>query len=160
MTTAVTSRGPGIAIPPPLFYLAGLALGWALDTQLPFMIDDDGPGRVQIALAATLLAIGGGLMYWGIGTMAHAHTAIMPNQRARALVTSGPYRFTRNPMYLGLAIAYVGGALLTNTAWPLVLLPAVLVIVRAFVIAREERYLRAEFGPEYDRFCGRVRRWL
>ena len=76
------------------------------------------------------------------------------------MVVRGPYRFTRNPMYLGLVCITAGLALLTNALWPLILLPIVIVIVRRAVIDREEHYLTAKFGEEYLRYKARVRRWL
>ena len=74
------------------------------------------------------------------------------------MAVGGPYRFTRNPMYLGLVFILAGLVLLANALWPLILLPVV--IVRRAVIDREERYLTAKFGEEYLRYLARVRRWL
>ena len=71
-----------------------------------------------------------------------------------------PYRFTRNPMYLGLVFVTAGLALLANALWPLILLPVVIVILRRAVIDREERYLTAKFGEEYLQYKARVRRWF
>jgi len=85
---------------------------------------------------------------------------VIPMSPARAIVVTGPYRFTRNPMYVGLTVAYVGIALLVNMAWPLLTLPAVLIALRLFVIAREERHLRQAFPEAYAAYCARVRRWL
>jgi protein-S-isoprenylcysteine O-methyltransferase Ste14 len=75
-------------------------------------------------------------------------------------VDRGPYRFTRNPMYLAMAVAYAGIAMLLNSVWALGMLPAVVAVVDRFVIPREERYLRAKFGETYVRYCSRVRRWI
>jgi protein-S-isoprenylcysteine O-methyltransferase Ste14 len=99
-------------------------------------------------------------MYTGIATFARARTAIYPNQPARALVTTGPYRFSRNPMYLGLTAAYFGLALVLNWAWPLVLLPVVLGALSALVIDREERHLASSFGTAYTEYRRHVRRWF
>ena len=79
---------------------------------------------------------------------------------ARTIVTSGPYRYTRNPMYIGLTLGYIGFAIALNMAWPLVTLPLVLIALRVFVIAREERHLRDAFPDEYLAYCDRVRRWI
>jgi len=75
-------------------------------------------------------------------------------------VVQGPYRFTRNPMYVGLAALYAGVTLLVNSLWPLLLLPVVLVVIRWRVIAREEAYLERKFGDVYRTYTTRVRRWL
>jgi protein-S-isoprenylcysteine O-methyltransferase Ste14 len=77
-----------------------------------------------------------------------------------ALVTSGPYRFTRNPMYLGMAFLYVGFAFAFGVIWALAFLPAVIVVVDRFVIAREEPYLERNFGQAYRDYKARVRRWV
>jgi protein-S-isoprenylcysteine O-methyltransferase Ste14 len=153
-------RGPGVSFPPPLLFVAGLALSWWLEGQLTFAIDGAGAGRVQLGLGVALIASGLGLMLWGITTFTRARTAVYPNSPARQLVTSGPYRFTRNPMYLGLTAAYFGLALAVNSAWPLVLLPLVLGLLTTLVIEREERYLAGAFEQAYDGYRQRVRRWF
>jgi protein-S-isoprenylcysteine O-methyltransferase Ste14 len=76
------------------------------------------------------------------------------------LVTSGPYRFSRNPMYVGLSALYLGLALLFNVAWPLALFPVVVMALFRLVIRREERYLAEAFGETYALYAQRVRRWL
>lgn len=73
---------------------------------------------------------------------------------------SGPYRFTRNPMYLSMTMIYLGITLLTNMLWPLLLLPFVIVVLQAAVIRREEKYLKEAFGEAYEAYCNRVRRWF
>ena len=145
---------------PPLLFIAGFLLGWWLDTRLEFLIHGIGAGPIQVGLGFGLAGIGFLLMLWGITTFGRARTAVMPMSPARAIVVTGPYRFTRNPMYIGLTIAYVGIALLVNMAWPLVTLPAVMIALRLFVIAREERHLRQAFPEAYAAYCARVRRWL
>ena len=77
-----------------------------------------------------------------------------------AIVVHGPYRFTRNPMYVSLVGLYAGVTLFVNSAWPLILLPAVVLLVQRQVIAREEAYLEAKFGEEYRAYKARVRRWI
>jgi protein-S-isoprenylcysteine O-methyltransferase Ste14 len=77
-----------------------------------------------------------------------------------ALVVDGPFRFTRNPLYLSLTLLYSGTALLLNLLWVVLLLPIALVIMQFGVISREERYLEKKFGQEYLRYKTRVRRWI
>ncbi|HEX6629907.1 MAG TPA: isoprenylcysteine carboxylmethyltransferase family protein, partial [Gemmatimonadaceae bacterium] len=84
----------------------------------------------------------------------------IPNRPATRLATGGPYRLTRNPMYVSLAALYLGVALFANSWWPVALLPLVLLVVDRAVIAREERYLAAAFPDEYAAYRARVRRWL
>ncbi|MBV8230410.1 MAG: isoprenylcysteine carboxylmethyltransferase family protein [Planctomycetaceae bacterium] len=95
---------------------------------------------------------------WAVATFRRLGTTPNPAGPTTALAVGGPYRFTRNPMYLGLVFLMAGLEFLANALWPLVLLPVV--IVRRAVIDREERYLTAEFGEEYLRYKARVRRWL
>ncbi|MDP9241515.1 MAG: isoprenylcysteine carboxylmethyltransferase family protein, partial [Actinomycetota bacterium] len=87
-------------------------------------------------------------------------TTIVPHRPVARLLTGGPYGLTRNPMYTGLAMAYLGGALLAGTWLPLVFLPLALLCVRRLVIDPEERYLRGRFGADYAAYQARVRRWL
>jgi protein-S-isoprenylcysteine O-methyltransferase Ste14 len=89
-----------------------------------------------------------------------AGTSAKPWRPATALVLTGPYRFTRNPMYLGFTLLYLGITLWVNSVWPLLILPVVVVVMDRGVIAREEAYLEARFGEEHRRYKARVRRWV
>jgi protein-S-isoprenylcysteine O-methyltransferase Ste14 len=106
------------------------------------------------------LVLGAVLAGWGMITFRRAKTAIIPHHSASQLVTHGPYKFTRNPMYTGLTIAYLGGSDLIDSAWPIIVLPVVLLILIKTVILREEMYLRDAFGAEYTGYAASVRRWL
>ncbi|MBV8078354.1 MAG: isoprenylcysteine carboxylmethyltransferase family protein [Planctomycetaceae bacterium] len=159
MSSAPEDRS-GVRIFPPLIYLGGLFLGFLLHWRLPLPIVPAvlvGPLRL---LGAFCLVAGLALDIWAVATFRRAGTTPHPAGPATALVVGGPYRFTRNPMYLGLVCITAGLALLTNALWPLILLPIVIVIVRRAVIDREEHYLTAKFGEEYLRYKARVRRWL
>lgn len=159
MSVHVPLSNPGVVIPPPLFFLAGIVAGWLLDkyiVQLPLPRMNSG----VFALAVVVLTIGALLVAWGMVTFRRAGTAIHPRHSASRLVVSGPYRFTRNPMYTGLSIVYIAVSAMMGTAWPLILLPLILFIVFRFVIQREERYLEDAFGSEYTEWCARVGRWL
>jgi protein-S-isoprenylcysteine O-methyltransferase Ste14 len=79
---------------------------------------------------------------------------------ATALVTGGLNRFSRNPIYISLSLIYAGIALLANSAWALVLLVPLLIVMHYGVIVREERYLEMKFGEDYRRYKAAVRRWL
>ena len=99
-------------------------------------------------------------MLWAIATFWRHRTSAIPHRPASCLVCVGPYARSRNPMYLGLSIAYIGLALLTGILWPVVLLPLVLTILVLLVVRREERYLADAFGTEYAAYRARVRRWM
>jgi protein-S-isoprenylcysteine O-methyltransferase Ste14 len=147
----------GVIAPPPLIYLAGLAIGLVLDAVLP---DADLPGIVRYGLGGLALLVGLGLMGSFVRAFAHASTDVRPDRPTTAIVTGGPYRFTRNPGYLGMALVFTGIALLANAPWALLLLLPTMAVIDRGVIAREERYLEAKFGPEYTGYKARVRRWV
>ena len=149
----------GVRFPPPFIYVGGFLVGWLLQRWRPLPMTD-GPSPIRVAIGVLCAIVFVGLSLGGIATFRRARTTIVPNRPASSLVSHGPYRFTRNPMYTGLAALYLGAALLGNMWWPVVVLPFVLVIVDRFVIAREESYLRDAFPAEYPAYCARVRRWL
>lgn len=153
-------KNPGVRFPPPLVYVLPFLASFLLNDRVEFLIVGTGAGAAQVTVGTAMLAAGFMLMAWGLITFIKLRTAILPFHAARTLVIKPPYTFTRNPMYLGLLVAYLGGALATNWAWPLVFLPVVVLIMNGFVIAREERYLAGEFGADYDAYRRRVRRWI
>ena len=152
---------PGVRFPPPFLFVAGFLGGLALERwvwRIPLAFGDS---RTLLVLAGWLGVILGLLLVaWSMLVFLQFRTAIIPIRPASLLVASGPYRFSRNPMYVGLSALYVGLALLFNLAWPLVLLPVVLILLDRLVIRREERYLADAFGDEYAIYRQRVRRWL
>ncbi len=147
----------GVVVPPPIVYALGFGLGYALDRLRPAHVGMRG-GR--LLLGWILAGAGVALAASAIALFRRASTSPVPNQPTTALVAQGPYRFTRNPMYVGLAALYAGVALLANSWWPLVVLPVVLMVIRWRVIAREEAYLERKFGDAYRAYTTRVRRWL
>jgi len=156
----VSARGPNVRVPPPLVYVAGFVATWLLNQRMEFLIDSQGARPPQVAAGTVILGAGLIVMLWGLVTFWRARAAVIPIRAARQLVTWGPYRFTRNPMYVGLTFAYFGLALVVNWAWPIVFLPVVLVVMSTAVIGREERYLHTAFPEAYGQYCQRARRWL
>lgn len=132
-------------------------MGLLLQARLPLT---SWPQSLGILLALPCLALGGVLCGWAIVLFRQFHTSFVPVVPSAALVTRGPYRFTRNPMYVGLASLYAGIALWFQLSWSLLLLPVVLMSVYHLVIVREERYLERRFGAAYGRYKAEVRRWL
>lgn len=139
--------------------MAGLAAAWWLHRQYPLPLISGSDG-LRLLGGWFILLQGFVLLITGLATLFLNRTAIYPNQPASTIVQSGPYRFTRNPMYLALSISYVGLALLSNMLWALVLLPVVILVLQVTVIRREERYLQEAFGRTYTDYCRRVRRWF
>lgn len=165
MTTEVISgarrrpHGPYPALRPTLVFAGGFALALGIHQWMPLPIAKDG-GFILSTLGALLMAGGLLLFVWALVLFSRARTGIMFHSPARRLMMRGPYSWSRNPQYVSFAAIYIGGAFVMNTAWPLAVLPIVLVAVNIGVIAAEERYLRTTFGPAYDEYCRQVRRWL
>jgi protein-S-isoprenylcysteine O-methyltransferase Ste14 len=154
--------GPNVRFPPPTLFVAGFLLGMLLDASLgPISWLGAGvwPLWVQV-VGAILAALGFVLSAWGAITFRRADTPVIPKHDATRLVTHGPYRFTRNPMYVGLTLGYIGIALVMGVTWPLILLPMVLWALYDLVIRKEERYLADAFGEDYRTYRARVRRWI
>jgi protein-S-isoprenylcysteine O-methyltransferase Ste14 len=147
----------GVIAPPPLIFLAGLAVGFGLQALLP---DTSLPGAVRWVLGGVLLIAGFALLFSFERAFHRKATAANPWRPTTAIATDGPYRFTRNPAYVGMALVYTGIALLAGALWVLLPLPLVLLIIDRGVIAREERYLERKFGQEYLDYKRSVRRWV
>jgi protein-S-isoprenylcysteine O-methyltransferase Ste14 len=148
---------PGVVAPPPLVYLTGLAAGFGLEALLP---SASLPGALRWPLGGALLLGGLALARSFVAAFHRADTAVHPGRPTTAIVTSGPYRLTRNPGYLGMTLVYAGIAVLSGALWPFATLVPTLILVDRGVIAREERYLERKFGAEYLRYKAKVRRWL
>lgn len=159
MTQPAVLQSPGVRLPPPLLFVGGLVVGWLLGRfvrALPMAAD----GRGLDAAGTVFVVLGVGLAAWGMITFRRARTAIVPMHPASRIVDTGPYRFTRNPMYTGLTLVYVGVSLYMNSVWPLLALPIVLALLIRLVVRREEAYLRSAFPDEYVAYQARVRRWV
>ena len=155
--TRANPDNAGVIAPPPLIFGIPLAIALYENQSKPFAILDPRYGRIA---GIALSAVGVLLMTAAMIQFLRAHTAIVPNRTTTALVESWPYSMSRNPIYLGLALVYVGVSLYFDTLWPFLLLPLVLIVMQRGVIDREERYLEGKFGGEYIEYKMRVRRWL
>ena len=146
-----------VAIPAPVFYAVTFGAGIALDGATRWRLE--GPLALRFAGWALL---GIGLLIGPGSAIAFAvkGTALNPVGEPTQLVTSGAYRLSRNPMYLGLALAYVGLALVLGRIGPRLLLPLPLLFINALVIPFEEERLRSRFGDAFASYCARVRRWV
>jgi protein-S-isoprenylcysteine O-methyltransferase Ste14 len=148
---------PGVIAPPPLLVLGGFGGGLLLDRLLPLRLGARGPRRAAgAACALGGLALGG----WAFGTMRRQGTNVDPREPATTVVSDGPFRFTRNPIYTGMASTYLGLALLVNRPIALLRLAGLWRVFNHGIVDREERYLSAKFGDAYDSYRARVRRWL
>jgi protein-S-isoprenylcysteine O-methyltransferase Ste14 len=157
MLRTAADDSPGVTFPPPFIYIGFLVLGIVADRFWPAGF---GAGAWQPWVGGALIVAGVGLMAAGMATFRRAGTNVPPNRPAVILVTHGPWRFSRNPLYLSLALVQLGIGVAADNLWIAVLLAPVLLIIRYAVIAREERYLDAKFGDAYRRYRTSVRRWL
>lgn len=146
----------GVVAPPPLVFLSGLLLGWLLQWLFPFGWLPPGWAH-PLAIA---LFVAGLIGFAGVFAFIRAGTPPDPWRPTTRLVTGGPYRFTRNPMYLGLTLWYLAVAAWFNALCVLLVLAFVLFTLQRGVVRREEAYLRRRFGQEYEDYRARVRRWL
>jgi protein-S-isoprenylcysteine O-methyltransferase Ste14 len=146
-----------VRLPPPFVLLghlaAALLLGWLvrLPVALPYSARFSG---VTVVLLGIVLA------FAGMREMVTAHTPVDPYEPVTAVVTTGPYRFTRNPIYLGFVCALAGFPLAFGSWWGLLLIPSMVVLMARLVIRHEETYLEQKFGQEYLDYTSTVRRWL
>ncbi|HYN82422.1 MAG TPA: isoprenylcysteine carboxylmethyltransferase family protein [Gemmatimonadaceae bacterium] len=148
---------PGVVAPPPLIYGLPLAAGLYMDRRDPFPVM---PPEYAWWIGVALIAVGVVLGVSAFVQFLRKHTAVMPYRPTTAIIRSGPFRITRNPVYLALTLGYIGVALMMNSAWPLLLLPLVLLVMHRGVVLREERYLEQKFGDEYNSYKVSVRRWI
>ena len=118
------------------------------------------PRGIARGLGWSLLGAGALLLVWFEWAMWQADTSSNPYKPVKHIATEGPFRYTRNPGYLSMAMIYTGIASLANALWAILLLPGALLVIQRGVIEREERYLERKFGEEYLRYKARVRRWI
>jgi len=148
---------PGVIARPPVIYLGALALGLGLHAafRVPVL-----PVTVARILGVLLIVCAVAIVVSAFRAMARAGTSFRTERPTTAIVTDGPFGYTRNPIYVALTLLYVGIAITINALWVLLLIVPVMVVMQLGVIIREERYLERKFGDEYLRYKARVRRWV
>jgi protein-S-isoprenylcysteine O-methyltransferase Ste14 len=147
-------------VPPPVLFLLSYIAGEGLHYIAPLPIIQFVSVRSGQVIGGVFLAVGVLIVLTSVATFFAAKTTVIPYRRAATLVTRGPFRLTRNPMYVGVTLIYLGIAALRGVLWPVLLLPIPLAVLNYVVIPQEESLLRATFGTAYDQYCARVRRWL
>jgi len=148
---------PGVSFPAPLLLAVGFALG-VLIQHFTRAIAVPRPLRILVGapfqIGAMAVNAWAALLFWRF------RTSFIPNRASSALIVHGPFRFTRNPVYIALTVLYIGMALCTGYLWALLFLPPALLLIRFYVIGREEQYLERRFGDAYREYKARVRRWI
>jgi protein-S-isoprenylcysteine O-methyltransferase Ste14 len=155
-----TNDHADVAIKPPILFLGALAIGCLLSLVMPI-----GPGlgsanSVALATGVAFIVIGFALAAWSARAFQLAGTSVTPGEPSTALVTTGPYKITRNPIYIGFILVYFGLAIVLTSLWVLLLLIPTLIVLQRGVVEREEVYLEREFGAAYQKYKARVPRWL
>ncbi len=140
------SDAPRVKIIPPVVYFIGIVVGLLVSIWMPI---DVVPDLVAWVLGGLLVMCGAALTGSAISKFNAAGTTVRPDRAASTLVTTGPYKLTRNPMYLGLAFLYLGIAIADQSVWAIILLPIVLAVIQRWVIEPEEAFLERHFGAEY-----------
>ncbi len=148
---------PGVRLPPPVLYIAAFLIGLALQARfpLPFLAQP-----VALGLGGVMAAVGALCIVTAIPAMLRGHGTLNTAGPSTALVASGPYRYSRNPMYLGLALLFTGVAVLLAVTWAVLFVLPLVLYTQTRVIMPEERYLQRAFGDSYRAYCSHVRRWL
>jgi protein-S-isoprenylcysteine O-methyltransferase Ste14 len=146
-----------VIAPPPLIYGAAFIVGWLIHRAFPVPgLPETLADWIGVVLVLTSIPIA----ITAFRTMIRAQTSFDPRKPTTAIVTEGPFRYSRNPMCLSLTLLYLGVALLINALWILLLVGPLLVAIQRGVIAREEAYLERKFGEEYRNYKAQVRRWV
>lgn len=147
----------GVIAPPPLIFLSGIAAGGVADYFYPAPLFTR---PLSIIIGLPLIAAGLGIILSSLFRFKRANTKPEPWKPTTAIVADGIYKYTRNPMYLGMAFVYLGLSFAINSLWFLPFLPVVLFAIHYGVILREEAYLERKFGQEYLNYKTQVRRWI
>jgi len=142
---------------PPIWFALGLTAIFLLDRFFP---PSNFSGPVAVGLGAVLILLGLASAISAAGLFRKADTGIVPFSEATTLVTSGAFRFSRNPMYLGMVFVLLGTALIVGSVAGLLVAPIFMLIIQYRFILDEERMMRDVFGKEFEEYRRRVRRWL
>jgi protein-S-isoprenylcysteine O-methyltransferase Ste14 len=152
---------PAVIVFPPALLLGTLMLGLVLGLLWPMrLLPASSSATWAQIVGAVMVVFGAVLMIWGRTTMVRSGTNVNPGEPTLAIVTDGPFRFTRNPLYLGGTIVYLGLGVGINSAWLMVLFAPMILLLHWGIIRREEGYLEAKFGDIYLNYKAHVRRWL
>jgi protein-S-isoprenylcysteine O-methyltransferase Ste14 len=153
------SKGPGVYIPPPLFYVLIFIASVFIQKRIP-IADTVFHLMIVKVVGVIFLIIALFFLVRSLRQFFLTKNTLILIKPASSLQTTGIYAITRNPMYVGLAIVYLGITCFIGNWWNFILFPLLLLIVQEYIIKREEKYLELEFGERYDEYRGVVRRWL
>ena len=146
-----------VRFPPPLIHMVAIMAAVGIAALLPLALP---PSGLSVGLGFGLLILSLLIAGSAFRQFAHSGNPVPPNQPVNDLMDRGPFRFTRNPLYLALALLQAAIGLISGNAWVLITLLPALLVVRYYVIAREEAYLARRFGQDYLDYQARIRRWF
>ena len=165
MTVAPNSSGPNAeqdvpklgVIRPPIVYASSIAVGALMQRVMPLSI---APSRLAVPLGTTLVVLAVALFAFSVGKFRAAGTPVPARKPTTAIVTTGPYRLSRNPIYLAFSVLQLGVAIWATSLWLLLTLVVAVAVIHYVVIPKEEQYLERRFGDQYLEYKASVRRWL
>ncbi|MBI3777856.1 MAG: isoprenylcysteine carboxylmethyltransferase family protein [Gammaproteobacteria bacterium] len=157
MNSARTNAS-GVVIPPPILYLSAFLIGCIIQAALPLALFSS--TLISWPLGLCFLIPSGAFARWAFVTMRRVGTSASHRKPSAALSTEGPFRISRNPIYVAMTGLYLGAVFLVNSVWPLLLLVPLILLMHWGVILKEERYLSGQFGDAYSAYKSAVRRWL
>lgn len=147
-------RGP---VPPALYPAAGIVVGYFLQRFLPL----PQPTSTTFTITAwVLFGLALVLLLWSLSTLRKFNTTVLPHRASHHLVTSGPFRLSRNPIYLGFLLLVLASGLATGNIWTLLTTPLIMWLLSRYAIGPEEHHLRTVFADDYRDYAAKVRRWI
>ncbi len=147
-----------MVVKPPVLLLGSLVGGPLLGRVFPVPLVPGNDTAHALGMSFQIVALG--LFFWSVSTFRGYGEKVMPEVETETLVQTGPYRYSRNPIYVAMAMLIIGAGLWTHNAWHLALLCLCIPILHGGVVLREEAYLLEKLGPEYRDYCERVNRYL
>ena len=156
----VDQDSAGVKFPPPLAFAGTLLAGLVIDHFMWWRLEIPLGHYLERSLGWIGIVAGFGIMMTAVGLFRNAGTETKPWKTPSAFVTEGVYRWTRNPMYLGMALIYAGAAMILDSLVALLLLIPLVYVIQREVIEREEAYMAARFGDAYRTYKDQVRRWF
>jgi protein-S-isoprenylcysteine O-methyltransferase Ste14 len=160
MAETLSDKGPDLPVLPPILLLGALVIAIILDfLPLHFMAPPVG-FNAQTVIGVIIAVVGLGIGFSALRLFRHSGTSPNPREATTLVVTDGPYRFTRNPMYLGFVLLLLGIALVFSLEWGVILTPFLWLALDRMIVVREEAYLTQRFGEDYQKLLRQTRRWL
>jgi len=148
---------PQVITLPPFVFLGGIIIGFIIDLIIPAPFV---PEAYDLPAGLFVLALGIALMAWAVRTFNESGTNVDVRRPSTTIVSSGPYRYSRNPIYLAMGLIVLGASIWLNSLWILFSLVFIIPVIETGVIRREEKYLEKKFGQRYQEYKAKVRRWV